>query len=204
MPWPALLATTRPVVPWRTLAASGGAALAVTALLTVLPAPADAQVAGTAVLVLACGLGGVADDGTAGLTAATPVTVRRRLLARVALALPVSAGSLAGVVLLAAAAGADPGWDLVRLWAVLGLLALAAGAVGRRAGVPGAVTATVLLGAGLVAQTALPESVLHAAPWDSAGERTALVLAVAGTAVASATRDPAARWPGQAWERANT
>ncbi|MGY1616726.1 hypothetical protein ACI797_08270 [Geodermatophilus sp. SYSU D00691] len=193
MPWPALLAATRPVLAWRTLVAAGGAALAVTALLAVLPAPFDTLLPGLAVLVLACGLGGAADDGTAALTTATPVTVRRRLLARAALALPVSATGLTGVVLLAAAGGAHPGWGLVRLWAALGVLALAVGAVGRRAGVPGTVSATLLLSAGLVLHMSLPEAVLRAAPWNSPGKRFALVLAVAAVALAWATRDPAAR-----------
>jgi hypothetical protein len=194
--WPALLVATRPLLAWRTLAASGGGALAVSALAAVLPAPFDTLLPGLAVLVLACGLGGAVDDGTAAMTMATPVTVRRRLLARAALALPVSAAALAGVVVLAAADGADPGWDLVRLWAALGVLALAVGAVGRRAGVPGTVSAAVLLGTGLVLQRSLPEAVLRAAPWNSAQERFALVLAVAAVALAWATRDPAARSKG--------
>jgi len=193
MPWPTLLAATRPVVAWGTLLPAAGTALVLAGLTIVLPAVADSQLTGVAVLVLAIGLGAVADDDTAALTAATPVTTRRRLLARLVPAVLVTAVALAGVDLLAAAGGADPGWGLLRLWTVLGTLALAAGAVGARWGIPGAVPATLLLVAGLVLSESLPESVLRLAPWNSTGERTVLALGVAVAALTWATRDSAAR-----------
>ncbi len=143
--------------------------------------------------MLAIGPGAVADDDTAALTAAAPVTTRRRLLARLVPAVLVTAGALAGVVLLGAEGDADPGWGLVRLWTVPGILALAAGAVGARWGIPGAVPATLLLGVGLVLSESLPQSVLRLAPWNSTGERTVLAFGVAAAVLTWATRDPAAR-----------
>jgi hypothetical protein len=171
-----------------TLLAAAGTALVLAGLTVVLPAAVDSQLTALAVLVLAVGLGAVADDDTAALTAATPVTTRRRLLARLVPAVLGTAGALAVVVLLAAAGGAEPGWGLVRLWAVLGALALAAGAIGSRAGVPGAVPATLLLGTGLVLSASLPESLLDAPWWNSTGERLVLGLGVAAVALAWASR----------------
>jgi hypothetical protein len=193
VPWPALLVATRRALAWRALVGSGAAALGLAALVAVLPPAGAAQLPGLAVLVLGCGLGAAADDRTAALTAATPVTIRRRLVARAVLAVPVSAGAAGGVVLLATAAGADPGWGLLRSWAVLTALALAAGAAGSRHGLPGALPATVLLGAGIVLQATLPESVRQAWPWDSAAERVVLGMFLAALLLAWATRDPAGR-----------
>jgi hypothetical protein len=192
VPWPALLVATRRTLAWRALAGSGAAALGLAALVAVLPPAGAAQLPGLAVLVLGCGLGAAADDRTAALTAATPVTMRRRLAARAVLAVPVSAVAAGGVVLLAAAGGVVPGWGLVRSWAVLTALALAAGAAGSRHGLPGVLPATVLLGAGTLLLTTLPEPVRQAWPWDSAVDRVVLGLLLAAALLAWATRDPAA------------
>ncbi|MGY1742923.1 MULTISPECIES: hypothetical protein [unclassified Blastococcus] len=192
--WSLLLRAAHGTVAWPAVLGGAAMAVAVGALLVVLPATADGVLPVLAVAVLAGALGAAADDVTADVTAASPVTARRRWAARVALTVPVSALGLAGVLGVAAAAGAAPGWDLVALWAVLGALALAAGAVGHRAGAPGAVAATTLLGAGLVLHAMLPAAVLEAAPWDSTGERVVLGLAAAAAGLAWGTRDPGARW----------
>ncbi|WP_156036319.1 hypothetical protein [Blastococcus sp. URHD0036] len=193
MPWPVLLLASRRALAWRALAGTGVAALGLAALATVLPPAGAAQLPGLALLVLGCGLGATADDPTAALTAATPVTARRRLAARAVLALPVSAVTVGGVALLAAAGGVPPTAELVRSWVVLAVLALGAGAAGSRYGLPGALSATVLLGVVLVLQTTLPEAVRQAWPWDSTVERVVLGLLLAAVLLAGATRDPAAR-----------
>jgi hypothetical protein len=193
VPWPPLLMATRSVLAWPALAWSAAAALGVAALGAVLPPAGAAQLPGLAVLVLGCGMGAAADDRTAVLTAATPVTIRRRLVARAVLAVPVSAAAAAGVVLLAAAGGADPDWGLVRSWGLLSALALAAGAAGSRRGLPGVLPATVLLGTGMVLQTTLPEPVRQAWPWNSAAERVVVGLLLAAGLIVWATRDPGGR-----------
>ncbi|MEU2348514.1 hypothetical protein [Modestobacter sp. NPDC049651] len=193
VPWPALLAATRPVLAWRALGGSGVAALGLAAPIGVLPPSGAVQLPGLAVLVLGCGLGAAADDRTAALTTATPVTVRRRLLARAVLAVPGSAVALGGVALLATAGGAPPGWGLVRTWAVLAALALAAGAAGSRRGLPGVLPATVLLGGGTVLQATLPAPVRQAWPWTSTTGQVVLGLLGAAVLLAWATRDPGGR-----------
>ncbi len=198
VPWPALLVATRRTLAWRAVAGSGAAALGLAAGVAVLPPAGAAQLPGLAVLVLGCGMGAAADDRTAVLTAATPVTMRRRLVARAVLAVPVSAVAAGGVVLLATANGVVPGGGLVRSWAVLTALALAAGAAGSRHGLPGVLPATVLLGAGLVLQTTLPEPVRQAWLWNSAAERVVWGLLLAAVLLAWTTRDPASRSLGRA------
>lgn len=197
VPWPVLLLASRRTLAWRALAGSGAAALGLAALGRVLPPAGAAQLPGLALLVLGCGLGAAADDRTAALTAATPVTVRRRLAARAVLAVPVSAVAAGGVLLLAAPGGEAPGGEapggeLIRSWAVLTALALAAGAAGNRHGLPGVLPATILLGGVLVLRTTLPEPVRQAWPWDSAAERVVLGLLLAAMLLAWGTRDPAA------------
>jgi hypothetical protein len=189
-----LVAASVPAVAWPAVLGAVGAALVVTATLGVLPPVGDGALPVLAVLVLACGVAGAAEDGTAALTVTTPVAVRRRLAARTLLVVPVSAAGMAGVLGVAALAGARPDRGVALLWAALSTGALAVGVAARRAwaDVPGPAAAAVVLLAGVVLVTWLPASVLTVPAWDSTAERLAILLAVSAALLVRATRDPAA------------
>ena len=192
--WPVLLAACLLAVPWVTVLTTVGLAAGLSALLPVLPAPADGVLPPLAVGVVACGCAAAADDATAAVTEAVPVTVRRRLLARVLLVVPLSALGAVGVALGSAWAGATPDPGLAGLWAGTGALGLASGAAARRvADLPAVAAAAVLTGGGLVLVTTVPPEVLEVAAWDSVPERTALALVVAVALLSRVTRDPATR-----------
>jgi hypothetical protein len=181
-------------VPWTTVLATVAAAGGLAALLVVAPASGDALLPSLAVLVLACGWAAAADERTDPGTGTAPVPVRRRLLARVLLVVPVSATGLAVVAAVVRAAGAHPDRELFLLWLAAGALALGAGAAARRvADVPAVAAAAVLAGGGLVLVTAVPPEVLTAAAWNSTGKRVAAALVSAALLLAPAVRDPAAR-----------
>jgi hypothetical protein len=112
----------------------------------------------------------------------------RRLLAAVRPRRPLPLRLLAAVL---PPAGADQRPGLAVL--VLAALALGAGAAGSRHGLPGALPATVLLGAVVVLQTTLPGPVRQAWPWNSPAEQVVLGLLLAAVLLAWATRDPAGR-----------
>lgn len=193
-PWGLVLAASVPAVAWPAVLGAVGTALAITATLGVLPPIGDGVLPVLAVLVLACGVAAAAEDGTAALTVTTPVALRRRLVARTLLVVPVSATGMAGVQAVAWLAGAAPGRFLALLWAALSTLALAVGVAARRASaeLPGPAAAAVVLLAGLVLVMWLPASVLTVPVWDSTAERTAILLVVSAVLLARATRDPAA------------
>ncbi len=193
--WPALLAATGPVLPWGAVAAAGGAALAVTALPAVLPPEGDGVVLVLAVLVLASGCAVAGEDPAAREAGVAPVPVRRRLLARLLLVLPVSGAALAGMAGVAALAGTGPGSWLVPLWAAVSAIATAVGVAAQRStpDVPGPVAAVVVLGGGLVLVATLPASVVGLPPWDSAVERVGWALVASALLLLAATRDPGAR-----------
>jgi hypothetical protein len=102
--WPLLVAASSRALDWTAVLGAAGLALGAATLVTVLPDRADAVLGTATVLVLACGLAAVLDDDTAGTTAPVPTSVRRRLMARAATAVPVLAAGLAGVV------GCFAGW----------------------------------------------------------------------------------------------
>lgn len=193
-PWGLVLAASVPAVAWPAVLGAVGTALAITATLGVLPPIGDSVLPVLAVLVLACGVAAAAEDGTAALTVTTPVALRRRLVARTLLVVPVSATGMAGVQAVAWLAGAAQGRFLALLWAALSTLALAVGVAARRASaeLPGPAAAAVVLLAGLVLVMWLPASVLTVPVWDSTAERTAILLVVSAVLLARATRDPAA------------
>ena len=192
--WGLVLAASVPAVAWSAVLGAVGTALAVTATLGVLPAIGDVLLPVLAVVVLSCGVAAAAEDATAALTVTTPVSVRRRLVARALLVVPVSAGGMAAVLAVASLAGAGPDRGLALLWAALSTLALAVGVAARHASaeLPGPAAAAVVLVVGLALVTWLPASVLTLPVWDSTPERIAILGLVSTTLLVRATRDPAA------------
>lgn len=190
--WALLIAVSARSLPWSTFAAAAGLALGAAALGTVLPARGDAFLGAAGVLVLACGLAAVVDDDAAGATAPAPTSLRRRLAARAAIAVPVCGAALAGVVALVAGAGTGSSRNLVLSAVVLGGLAVgvAAAAVRRRADLPGAVAAAAVLVPAVVLLPLLPSAVLSVPVWDSTAERVAIAVAVSAGLIVLATRDP--------------
>jgi hypothetical protein len=191
--WPLLVAASVRAVDWTGVLGAAGLALGTASLVTVLPDQADAVLGTATVLVLACGLAAVLDDDTAGTTVPVPTSVRRRLMARAAIAVPVLAAGLAGVVALVAGVGTGSERDLVLSWLVLGTLAVAvAGPVLRGpVDLPGPAAAAAVLAPASVLVPLLPAPVLTVPLWDSTGERVAIVLLVSAALLAWATRDPA-------------
>ena len=63
--WPLLLAPGLPTITWATVLTTVGLAAGLSALLPVLPAPADGLLPALAVVVVACGCAAAADDATA-------------------------------------------------------------------------------------------------------------------------------------------
>ncbi|MFD2090656.1 hypothetical protein [Blastococcus deserti] len=186
------MAATLPVIGWRTVLGAVCGALAITAMVAVLPPGADGVFPMFGVLLLAAGSAVAADDPTAPMSATVPVATRRQLLARVLLVVPVAAAALGAVMAMAAVLGVALDRSLVVLWATLTAVALAAGAAaGRAAGVPGPVAAVIALGAGLVIARVLPAPVRERAPWDSAIERGVWALALSLAVLWWSTRDPA-------------
>lgn len=194
--WPLLVSVSARAVDWTGVLGAVGLALAVATLTTVLPARADAVLGTAAALVLACGLAAVLDDDTHDTTAPAPTSPRRRLAARAAVAVPILAAGLAGVVALLAGAGTGSQRDLIGTSAALAVPALAIAAVGTRGreNLPGPAAAAALLAPAAVLVPLLPAGVLSVPLWDSTPER----IVLSGAVLLVATRDPVlppvARW----------
>lgn len=190
--WALLVSVSARGMDWPGVLGATGLALGVASLAAVLPATADAVLGTAAVLVLACGLAAVLDDDTSGATAPAPTSPRRRLAARTAIAVPVLAAGLGGVVLLLAVVGTGSSRDILGTWAALTVLAVAVGAVGVRGrrDLPGPVAAAAVLAPGAVLVPLLPTAVLTVPVWDSTPERILLAVVLSGAVVLAATRDP--------------
>lgn len=198
--WPLLVAVSARSLDWTGVLGAAGLALGTAALVTVLPARADAMVGSAAVLVLACGLAAIVDDDTYGTTAPAPTSQRRRVAARAALALPVLTLCLAGVVALVAGVGTGSQRALVATWVVLGVVAVAVAAVGVRglADRPGPVAAAAVLAPAAMLAPLLPSAVAQFPVWDTTGERLGWALIASAVVIGWATRDPV-RSPVRRW-----
>lgn len=205
----ALLQRLAPVartVAWAALLAG---ALACVVVVVVAPrAPGSAPLArwpGCGALALCVGAAFLLDDAADATVGATPTSLARRRMLRVALALPLLCVVWAGSLWYATTA--DGAWFGPDTWAALSLqlaamlaLTLAASALALRVmadehcGWAGALAPFVLFAGALT----LPERwTLLALPgdgaWDAAQQRWAVLLAVGLLALAWASRDPAAR-----------
>lgn len=158
-----------------------------------------------AAVLLACAVAFGVDDPSYDVLAASPTPLRRRVLARVALASAVAGGIWCGLLLLSGAWGGHvPAAALSLEAAALTSLAVAAAlALQSWHGIPepGLLTAPVVAGA-VLATNLLPArwALLAPAPgtpaWTAAHQRWAVLLGLAVVVAAAGTRDRAARRSG--------
>lgn len=156
---------------------------------------------GVAVL-LACAVAFAVDDPSYDVLAASPTSLRRRVLTRVGLATAVAGGIWGGLLLLAESVGGDvPAAALTVEAAALASFAAAAAVAlqtWRGTPEPGLLVAPAVAGAVLAANL-LPArwALLAPAPgapgWEAAHQRWAAVLCLALLVAAAGTRDRAAR-----------
>lgn len=201
--WLALVART---VAWPAMLAG---ALACVALVVLAPlAPGSSPLAhwpGLGALALCTGAAFLLDDTATAIAGATPTSLARRRLLRIALALPLLCGVWAGSLWYATAGdaawfGPDTRATLSLQLAAMLTLTLAGSAIALRV-MPdehGGWTGAVMPFAILAAALALPERwALLAAPadgaWPAAQQRWAALLALGLVTLMWANRDPASR-----------
>lgn len=192
MPWPALVA----------------GAVTCIAVLVLVPLVGDAAPLaswpGLGALALCSGAAFLLDDAAAATVGATPSSLARRRILRVALALPLLCAVWAGTLWYATAAssarfGPDARGALSLQLAAMLALTLAASAIALRAmpdeavGWCGVIVPCMIVGVAPL----LPERLALLAPpesdaWGAAQQRWAALLAVGVIALAWASRDPAA------------
>jgi hypothetical protein len=194
-------ATTARAISWTPLAGAATVAVVAAAALRWLTPTAHAPVTLLVVAVLAAGAACVVDDDAASTLVGSPITLRARLLIRMACGIVAGAmswSSVAATIQLATGAAPTAGFTL--LWVALTAASLSVAAASTRLfpnTEAGLVVAVVLLLGLLVYTLATPISVpaqlAHPAAWDEPAERFIWTIA-AGTGITFwATRDPARR-----------